>query len=102
MALLPESSRSWPKTSRRSAPRTGEDLVDPFVEVGQHVAIEARVAIHHLWILAERLVVVGRGIDGDPVLTEFAPTISSAESAWPMWDPNLCTPGIARRSRPAA
>ncbi len=49
---------------------SGEDLVDPFVEVGQHVVIQARVAIDHLLDLGERLVVVGGGIDADPVLTE--------------------------------
>ena len=47
-----------------------EDLPDPFLEVGLHVAVQAGVAVDDLLDLRERLVVVGRGIDADPVLAE--------------------------------
>ena len=53
---------------RRAASR--QHLPDPLLQVRLHVPVDPRVALDDLLHLGERLVVVGRRIDADPVLAE--------------------------------
>ncbi len=50
---------------------SGQHLVDSFVEIGFHIVEEPRIAVDHLLDGGHRLVVVGLGIDADPVLAEI-------------------------------
>ena len=50
--------------------RSGQHLSDPLLQIGLHVAIEPGIAVDHLLDRGQRLVVVDRRIDADPVLGE--------------------------------
>jgi len=63
--------------------RTRQHLFDPFVEVRLHVVEHPRVAGHHVLDRAVRLRVVGRGVDGNPVLTEVHPGDLVSEECLP-------------------
>ena len=86
------------RCGRRWSPWPGQDLVDALVEIGLDIAVNAGIAVDHLLNGSDRLVVVDVGIDADPVLGEVDADHSSADQAWPMWEPKLRTPGIARSS----
>ena len=79
-----------------------EHLVDPLVQVGLHVAVQAGVAVDHLLDRGQRLVVVGLRVDADPVLGEVDADDLVGQHAWPMCEPKLRTPGMARSSLLAA
>ena len=51
-------------------PRAGEHLLDPLLQVGQHVAGQAGIAVDRLLDRAHGLGVVGLGVDADPELGE--------------------------------
>ena len=51
--------------------RTGQDLADPLLEIGLHVAPQAGIAVDHLQDGGVRLVVVDGRVDADPVLAEL-------------------------------
>src|SRR6185312_2093271 len=50
--------------------RSGENLFDALVEIGEHVAVDARVAVDDALNRLDSLVVVRLLIDADPVLGE--------------------------------
>src|SRR6185312_9292285 len=54
--------------------RSGENLFDALVEIGEHIAIDARVAVDNATNRLDRLVVVRLLVDADPVFGEVHPS----------------------------
>ncbi len=69
-----EDVQLWPIEAHDDRFSTArEHLSDAFLQIGLHIAVDARVAVHHLLNGVERRVVVGPGIDAHPVLGEINP-----------------------------
>src|SRR6267154_3183682 len=49
----------------------GQDLANAFLQIRLHIAVEARITLHHFLDAGMRLVVIGVAADADPVLPEI-------------------------------